>query len=89
MPLLVICHECGTTLYEGEALKPPDEIIQEYDGRCPSCNKKLSYVPKNIEVKPFDGGTLAIAEALARSEAVTIVGGGDSVAAVKRAGLAE
>jgi len=42
-----------------------------------------------FEVKPFDGGTLAIAEAMSKSKGVTIVGGGDSVAAVKRAGLAE
>ena len=41
------------------------------------------------EVKPFDAGTMAIAAAMANSEAVTIVGGGDSVAAVKRSGLAE
>ncbi len=42
-----------------------------------------------FEVKPFDAGTLAIAAALAESPAVTIVGGGDSVAAVKRSGLAD
>lgn len=42
-----------------------------------------------FEVKPFDVGTMAIAGALAQSSALTIVGGGDSVAAVKRAGLAE
>jgi phosphoglycerate kinase len=42
-----------------------------------------------FEVKPFDTGTMAIAGALAQSSALTIVGGGDSVAAVKRAGLAE
>ncbi len=42
-----------------------------------------------FEIKPFDLGTLAIAGALAQSSALTIVGGGDSVAAVKRAGLAE
>jgi phosphoglycerate kinase len=41
------------------------------------------------EVKPFDAGTMAIAAAMANSDAVTIVGGGDSVAAVKRSGLAE
>ncbi|UCD26037.1 MAG: hypothetical protein JSV75_03760 [Candidatus Bathyarchaeota archaeon] len=54
MPQLVTCHKCGTTLYEGEELKPPDQIIQDYDGRCPACNKKLSYLPRNIEVKPID-----------------------------------
>ena len=42
-----------------------------------------------FEIKPFDAGTTAIAEAMSKSTAVTIVGGGDSVAAVKRAGLAE
>ncbi len=41
------------------------------------------------EVKPFEGGTMAVAEAIAKSGAVTIVGGGDSVAVVKRFGLAE
>ena len=42
-----------------------------------------------FEVKPFDAGTMAIAGALAQSSALTIVGGGDSVAAVKRSGRAE
>jgi phosphoglycerate kinase len=42
-----------------------------------------------FEVKPFDTGTVAIAAALAESSAVSIVGGGDSVAAVKRSGLAD
>ena len=34
-------------------------------------------------------GTITIAEALARSKATTIIGGGDSVTAVKQAGLAD
>lgn len=42
-----------------------------------------------FEVPPFDRGTIAVAEALARSDAISVVGGGDSVAAVKRAGVAD
>jgi phosphoglycerate kinase len=41
-----------------------------------------------FEVKPFDAGTMAIAAALAESPGVTVVGGGDSVAAVMRSGRA-
>lgn len=40
-----------------------------------------------FEIPAFATGTIAIAEALARSRATTIIGGGDSVTAVKQAGL--
>jgi phosphoglycerate kinase len=39
-----------------------------------------------FEKKPFSNGTFAIARALAASSAFTVVGGGDSAAAVKEAG---
>ena len=42
-----------------------------------------------FEMKPFAEGTLAIARALADTEGTSIVGGGDSVAAVTRMGLAD
>jgi phosphoglycerate kinase len=42
-----------------------------------------------FELPPFDGGTRAIAEAVAASTGTTIVGGGDSVAAVGEAGVAD
>lgn len=42
-----------------------------------------------FELDPFARGTFAVAEAVARSEGLTIVGGGDSVAAVEKAGVAD
>jgi DNA-directed RNA polymerase subunit RPC12/RpoP len=54
IPQQVICEQCGATLYNGLDLKPPDEILQEHDGKCPKCGKKLSFTPKKIEVKPLE-----------------------------------
>jgi len=42
-----------------------------------------------FEIPDFAEGTIAIAEALAQSGGTTIIGGGDSVTAVKQAGLAD
>ncbi len=42
-----------------------------------------------FELEPFAAGTRAVAQALADSSAITIIGGGDSVAAIEQMGLAE
>jgi len=41
-----------------------------------------------FEVPPFDAGTVALAHAVAASEALSVVGGGDSISAIERADVA-
>lgn len=54
MTLKVYCDKCGTVLYEGEELKPPYEIIEDYEGRCPKCHRKLSHIPITIDIIPVE-----------------------------------
>ena len=42
-----------------------------------------------FEVGPFGKGTLAVANAVAAVKGTTIIGGGDSVAAINAAGVAD
>ena len=42
-----------------------------------------------FEMPPFDEGTRAVAQAIADSSATSIIGGGDSAAAVKQLGFAD
>jgi len=53
MPQRVICHGCKHILYEGKDLKPPDEVIAQHGGNCPKCDRKLSLLPMEVEVKPI------------------------------------
>jgi phosphoglycerate kinase len=42
-----------------------------------------------FEMPPFDAGTKAVAEALAKADCTSIIGGGDSAAAIEQLGFAE
>jgi len=42
-----------------------------------------------FEMAPFADGTFSVCEAVAKSDSVSIIGGGDSVAAVKQSGVAD
>ena len=42
-----------------------------------------------FEITEFAAGTTAVARAVANVEGTTIIGGGDSIAAVKKAGVAD
>ncbi len=52
MPQRVTCNGCEHVLYEGPELKPPDEIIHEYNGKCPKCKRELSLFPIKVNVIP-------------------------------------
>ena len=42
-----------------------------------------------FEMEPFDAGTKAVAQAIAESESTSIIGGGDSAAAIQQLGYAD
>lgn len=72
--------------WEGVDIGP--ETIKRYTLELQSAKTVLWNGPLGIfEIAPFSKGTLAIAKALSKLDAVTIVGGGDSVAAIKAAGV--
>ncbi|NLM97179.1 MAG: phosphoglycerate kinase [Halanaerobiaceae bacterium] len=81
---------------------PIDQIPEDWeslDSGGPKTIEKYSEIIKNAKTVIWNGplgvfefdnfarGTNAIAEAMAESNAITIIGGGDSAAAIKKAGL--
>ncbi len=42
-----------------------------------------------FEMPPFDAGTKPVAQAIAESDSLSIIGGGDSAAAIEQLGFAE
>jgi RNase P subunit RPR2 len=54
MPQRVMCSECAYVLYEGDILRSPQDIAKRYEGRCPSCGKKLRTIIKSFSIYPYE-----------------------------------
>lgn len=75
---------------DGMALDIGPETLATYQGVIKSARTVLWNGPMGVfEMPAFAVGTNGIAQAMAEVEGTTIVGGGDSVAAVEQAGLAD
>jgi len=66
------------------------KTIEVFSEQCSKAGTVVWNGPMGVfEMAPFAVGTFAVAQALAESDAITIIGGGDSAAAVEQSGLAE
>jgi phosphoglycerate kinase len=66
------------------------ETVKTFSGEIKSAKTVVWNGPMGVfEMEPFRQGTFAIAQAVAHSSSFSIVGGGDSVAAVNQAGVAD
>jgi 3-phosphoglycerate kinase len=85
----VLSKDRGIT--EGwQAVDIGSETIRRYQAEIEKAKTVLWNGPVGVfEIPDFAGGTRALAESLARSSAKSIIGGGDSVTAVKQFGLAD
>lgn len=73
-----------------EAVDIGEKTIELFKAEIAKAKTVLWNGPVGIfEIPDFARGTFSLAEALAASDATTIIGGGDSVTAVKQAGLAD
>ncbi|HVP80925.1 MAG TPA: phosphoglycerate kinase [Thermodesulfobacteriota bacterium] len=78
IPLGWVCLDIG-----------PD-TVKTFSGEIKSAKTIVWNGPMGVfEMEPFSQGTFAIAKAIANSSAFSIVGGGDSVSAVNKAGVAD
>lgn len=92
------CEAGAETKVVGATEIPPDwmavdigpETIDAYQKEIAGAKTVVWNGPMGVfEIDAFAEGTFAIARALAESGATSIIGGGDSVAAVQKAGVAE
>jgi len=75
---------------DGRCFDIGPESVKQFAGILKSAKTVVWNGPMGVfEKKAFAAGTLGIAQALAESDAVSIVGGGDSAAAVEQMGYAD
>ncbi|MCB1232351.1 MAG: phosphoglycerate kinase [Verrucomicrobiae bacterium] len=80
----------GAIPADQEGIDIGDRAIEEFSAELASAGTIIWNGPMGVfEKRGFDIGTKAIAEAMAASSAVKIVGGGDSVTAVNQCGVAD
>ncbi|MFT4176478.1 MAG: phosphoglycerate kinase [Luteolibacter sp.] len=78
----------GETPESWEGIDIGDVAIEEFTAEIAKARTIIWNGPMGVfEIDSFAKGTRAIAEAMAKSDAITIVGGGDSVTAVNQFGL--
>jgi phosphoglycerate kinase len=64
------------------------ETVKAFAGEIAGARTVLWNGPMGVfELEPFAAGTVGVAEAIGASAAFSVVGGGDSLLAIKRAGL--
>lgn len=88
--------DCHKRIFQGDipdgwmGLDIGPQTRDEFAGRVRDCKTVVWNGPMGVfEMPPFDLGTRAIAQALADSSAISIVGGGDSAAAIEQLGFAD
>ena len=83
-------HQVVTTIPEGVmALDIGPETVKLYSDIISTAKTVIWNGPMGVfEMPPFDKGTLGVAQAVAGSGAISVVGGGDSEKAIKNTGLA-
>ena len=50
MPQKIICESCGEIFFNDTKLKSPEEVIQEFERKCPKCGKQLIFNPDKIDI---------------------------------------